>query len=158
MKGMRRIDERVDEDTHQIRQYDRTMVRRVRYKMKACDEEKLDMLKTCFPEFLSKKKLKKLVPTAVVQGDTIIYKCPNKPTIHYDLRKGIVEIPSQDFKKFAKATQQNQAHFVIRQVKDCADHYKVDYFDIHYLKRHLRYRMRPDPTRGGWNLFELPEN
>jgi hypothetical protein len=50
--------------------------------MKACDEEKLDMLKTCFPEFLSKKKLKKLVPTAVVQGDTIIYKCPNKPTIH----------------------------------------------------------------------------
>jgi len=42
--------------------------------------------------------------------------------------------------------------------KDCADHYKVDYFDIHYLKRHLRYGMRPDPTRGGWNLFELPEN
>jgi len=82
MKGVRRIDERVDEDTHQIRQYDRTMVRRVRYKMKACDEDKLDMLKTCFPEFLGTKKLKKLVPTAVVQGDSIIYKCPSMLTSH----------------------------------------------------------------------------
>jgi hypothetical protein len=158
MKGIRRIDERVDEDTHQIRQYESRMVRRVQYRLKPCNEDGLDVLKTCFPEFLSKKKLKKLVPSAVVQGDSIIYKCPNKPTIHYDLRKGTVEIPSQDFKKFPKATQQNQAHFVIRQVKDCAKHYKVDYFDIHYLKRHLRYKMRPDPTRGGWNLFELPEN
>lgn len=158
MKGWRRIDERVDEDTHQIRQYEKRMVRRVRYKMKDCSEDDLSMLKTCFPEFLGKKKFKKLVPKALVDGDTIRYTCPNKPTIYFNVRKGTVVISSQDFKKFPKATQQNQAHFVIRQVKDCAKHYKVDYFDIHYEKRHLKYRERSDPTRGGYNMFELPEN
>jgi hypothetical protein len=144
-RGLRRIDEMVDSDTHQIRQYEKRFVRRVQYRLKPCKEEELEVLKTCFPEFLGEKGLKKLIPNATVSEDSIIYKCTSKPTIYFDVRRGTIHIPKSDFEAFERADWNNQAHFVIRQVKDCADYYQIDYIEIHYLKRHLRYGKTVEP-------------
>jgi hypothetical protein len=153
-RGFRRIDEQIDKDTHQIRHYSKRFVRRVRYTLKPCEEEELEMLKALFPQFLEEVGFKKLIPKAIVKEDSIIYQCEGKPDIYFDVRKGTIHIPTEDYHKYEKATQQNQAHFLVENIKKCSNAYEIDYMEIHYLKRHLRYGKTVEPFENPYSFGE----
>lgn len=152
-KGFRRIDEDTVSGEHQIRHYENRFVRRVRYRLKPIPEEELEILKHEFPDFLKFFLFKKLVPNAEVKEDDIIYKCPKKPTIYFHVRKGTLKIPTQEYERYEKAVRQNQGHFFIDKIKECANFYQIDYIDVRYLKRRVRYRKRLD-----MNIFKDDKN
>jgi hypothetical protein len=148
-KGFRRIDKDVENGTHEIKQYTKRMVRKVHYRILPTTQEDLDFLKESFPDFLANKGLKKLIPNATIEGDSIIYDCPKRPKVYFDVREGTIRVPSADYQKYKDAWCNNQAHFAVRQIKDCSDYYEIKYFEIHYLPRKLR-----KGQRGDWNLWK----
>jgi hypothetical protein len=137
-KGLRKIDEQIGKDTHQIRQYTKKFIRRVRYTLLPCTEGELELIKTCFPEFLQKLGFKKLIPRAYVHEDFILYQCNEKPDVFFDVRTGSIYVSKEDYMKYNKEICNNQAHFTVRKIRDCAKHLQVDYVEIHYLKRRAR--------------------
>jgi hypothetical protein len=137
-KGLRKIDEQIGKDTHQIRQYTKKFIRRVQYTLLPCTEEELELIKTSFPEFLDKLGFKKLIPKAYVNEDFILYQCNERPNIFFDVRRGSIYVSREDYMKYKRELCNNQAHFTVRKIRDCAKHLQVDYVEIHYLKRRLR--------------------
>lgn len=149
-EGLRSISKWIPEtQEHEIRQYQKRLVRKVHYKLKPISEEDLKALKASLPDFVKSKPLKKVIPNSYVEGDVFVFECPSKPTIYYDVRKGTIKTPTKDWNAFNMPVKNNQAHFVARQVKDCGEDLEINYIEIHYLPRKLRHR-----HRANWNLWE----
>lgn len=115
----------------------------MKYTLKPVTDDELSTLKAMFPNFIGSVQWKKLIPHAKVEKDEIIYECPKRPTVYYNVKTGAVRIPSQDFHKYKKAKCNTQAAFAVRRVKECSKENGIDYMDTKFLPRRLKKGKKP---------------
>ena len=141
----------------ELRHYSKHYVRKVTYEVSP-NEEQMEDLKELLQKHIDNTNFAKGKPEVKFNGNTMVYKYKKKPTIHYDMEKGTFKVTSEDYKKHGKIECNNQAHYVLENIKKCSDCMVVPegekpYITAKWHKRRPRPKVPYEKDAFSWNLW-----